>query len=251
MLEGSSEQQAVQHCLKRVTIIVPSTSLFSGTDRDDAPSYQLMPICLQVHIQMRLTTRIKQLSAMRTSLTCIASLTLTLLLNPAYAANATSVGLAWANQLWVPMSGFTSPGTLITTYYTWSPQPVIPTPQYPPSFAVPFEFIPMLWGCTDDHVKSFSTAISRYFDNVNLTRQKDILGFNEPDLAVQSNCSPEKAAEVWKSTLEPLRARGYRLGGPAMTSGPGGKEWLREWFEACQEGCNPDFVPVHWVSGRG
>ena len=106
----------------------------------------------------------------------------------------------------------------------------------------------MLWGCTDDYINPFNAAVARNFDNVNLTRSKDILGFNEPDLAVQSNCSPERAAEVWKSTLEPLKAKGYRLGSPAVTGGPGGKEWMREWFKACAGGCNPDFVAVHWVS---
>lgn len=186
---------------------------------------------------------------MRPRLTYLTVLTTISSLGACLAANLTAAGLAWANDLWVPMGGFTSPNTSISSYYTWSPNPVVPSPQDPPSFNVPFDFIPMLWGCTDDYIAAFNTAVARNFDNVNLTRDRDILGFNEPDLAVQSNCSPRRAAEVWKSTLEPLKAKGYRLGSPAVTGGPGGKEWMRQWFKACEGGCNPDFVAVHWVSG--
>jgi len=106
----------------------------------------------------------------------------------------------------------------------------------------------MIWGCTDDDVSSFNTALSSHFNDVRLTSRKEILAFNEPDLAAQANCSPERAAAVWKSTLEPLKAKGYRLGSPAVTGDPSGKVWLEAWLEACEGGCNPDFVAVHWVS---
>ena len=161
------------------------------------------------------------------------------------AANSTAAGLAWPNKLWVPMGGFTAPNTSISSYYTWSAEPVIPGSHHPSTYDVPFEFIPMLWGCNDTYIKPFNTALDANFYNVALTQQRDILGFNEPDLDVQSNCTPADAARVWIQNIEPLRSRGYRLGAPVPA---GGKEWLQEWFAACNGGCNPDFMTVHWVS---
>jgi hypothetical protein len=172
-----------------------------------------------------------------------------LLPHPSRAANETAAGLAWPNALYVPMGGFNAPGSAVSSYYTWSPQPVIPTEDLSAAYDVPFDFIPMLWGCSDDDVSSFSHAVNCNFWDAHLTSQQDVLGFNEPDLAGQADCSPEQAAEVWKSTLEPLKQKGYRLGSPAVTGGPDGKQWMQRWFEVCDRGCNPDFIAVHWVNG--
>jgi hypothetical protein len=174
-------------------------------------------------------------------------LTLLSTLTDAHAANRTAAGLAWPNQLWVPMAGFTGPSTSISSYYTWTPHPVIPTPDLPPIYNVPFDFIPNLWGCTDDKINEFNDALRGNFSNVKLTPSREILGFNEPDLPGQANCSPERAAEVWQSTLEPLKKQGYRIGSPAVSGGPAGKAWMQRWFEVCDGGCDPDFVAVHWV----
>lgn len=160
---------------------------------------------------------------------------------------AASPGLAWPNQLYVPMAGFAGPGTAISSYYTWSPNPIIKPKSYPSIYSVPFDFIPMIWGCSDDDIAGFNAALNTTFQGVNLTSTKDILAFNEPDLGAQANCSPEKAAQVWKDVLEPLKKKGYRLGSPAVTGGPAGKQWMQDWLEGCQGGCNPDFVAVHWV----
>ena len=161
-------------------------------------------------------------------------------------ANAALAGLAWANGLWVPMGGFNAPGTSISSYYTWSPNPVVPSSSLSPIFNVPFDFIPMIWGCSDGDVSGFNAAMKSNFSNVKLTPGKEILAFNEPDLKGQADCSPERAADVWKSSIEPLKAKGYRLGSPAVTGG--GKEWMQRWFRACEGGCDPDFIAVHWVS---
>lgn len=164
---------------------------------------------------------------------------------------AASPGLAWPNQLYVPMAGFTAPNTAISSYYTWSPSPVIKPKSYPSTFDVPFDFIPMIWGCSEADISGFNQALKGDFGGVNLTSTKDILGFNEPDLGAQANCSPERAAKVWIEVLEPLKKQGYRLGSPAVTGGPEGKKWMQDWFAACNGGCDPDFVAVHWVSSYG
>ncbi|WVO13466.1 hypothetical protein L204_101083 [Cryptococcus depauperatus] len=160
--------------------------------------------------------------------------------------NAGGPGLAWANGLWVPMAGFTGPGTLISSYYTWSPYPTIPTDEHSSLYVVPFSFIPMLWGCNQTYIDPFRQQVANNFSNATLTPSRAILGFNEPDHPGQALCTPQDAAQTWKDVLEPLKQRGYRLGSPAVTSGDQGKQWMSEWYAACNGGCNPDFTAVHW-----
>lgn len=69
--------------------------------------------------------------------------------------------------------------------------------------------------------------------------------FNEPDFASQSNIDPTYAAQLWKQYIQPLKAQGVRLGGPAVTSAPSGRPWLTTFLAACT-GCTIDFLPVHW-----
>ena len=110
----------------------------------------------------------------------------------------------------------------------------------------------MLWGCNATYTDPFSKALATDtpFGGVNLTSQRDVLGFNEPEIQGQADCTPEQAASTWREVLEPLKERGYRLGSPAVTSGDMGREWLEQWYEACAGGCNPDFIALHWVSPR-
>jgi hypothetical protein len=145
------------------------------------------------------------------------------------------------------MAGFTGSGTHISSYYNWSPSPDIPPAASSSLYDVPFPFIPMLWGCNETYTGPFSSAVASNFSNVNLTSDRAVLGFNEPDIAGQSDCTPSQAAQVWREFLEPLRYQGYRLGSPAVTSGSSGKRWMVEWFEACNGSCNPDFITLHWV----
>jgi hypothetical protein len=71
------------------------------------------------------------------------------------------------------------------------------------------------------------------------------LGFNEPDLAGQSNIDPGYGATLWKQYLEPLKNDGYTLGSPAVTSGASGKVWLQNFLNDCS-GCTIDFITIHW-----
>ncbi|OWZ31021.1 hypothetical protein C347_03779 [Cryptococcus neoformans AD2-60a] len=155
-------------------------------------------------------------------------------------------GLAWANNLWVPMAGFTGDGTLISSYYNWSPYPDIPTSRHSSLFDVPFTFVPMLWSCNSTYIEPFLEQVANNFSDVILTPQRAILGFNEPDQTGQAECSPEEAAQTWIEVIEPLKSQGYRLGSPAVTSGYSGREWMAQWYEACNGSCNPDFTAVHW-----
>lgn len=56
---------------------------------------------------------------------------------------------------------------------------------------------------------------------------------------------PVEAADLWMKYLEPLRASGVRLGGPAVTAAGTGRPWLVDFFKACSN-CTIDFLPLHW-----
>lgn len=59
------------------------------------------------------------------------------------------------------------------------------------------------------------------------------LGFNEPDHPSQANMNPQQGAALWRKFMLPLKARGYRLLSPAVTSAPSGVKWLKEWKRQC------------------
>lgn len=93
-------------------------------------------------------------------------------------------------------------------------------------------------------------AVRNNFSDVMLTNERDVLGFNEPEITGQSECTPQEAVDAWLEHLEPLRDQGYRLGSPAVTSGSYGSEWYAEWWRLCDGRCHPDFIALHWVRGR-
>lgn len=49
---------------------------------------------------------------------------------------------------------------------------------------------------------------------------------------------------MWKTYLEPLRAKGVRLGSPAPSSAPSGITWLQSFFASCAGGCTVDFIAL-------
>ncbi|KDR83536.1 hypothetical protein GALMADRAFT_55152, partial [Galerina marginata CBS 339.88] len=114
--------------------------------------------------------------------------------------------------------------------YSWSP--------WKPagSDALGLEFAPMLWG--PKQIGDFQNLVKPGY-------ARWALGFNEPDINGQSNLDPGYAATLWKQHLQPLKGQGYNLVSPAVTSGPGGKVWLKNFINACS-GCSIDAVAVHW-----
>ncbi|MGC4750666.1 glycoside hydrolase family protein [Micromonospora sp. DT201] len=100
------------------------------------------------------------------------------------------------------------------------------------------EFVPMIWGA-----KSVTAS--------NLQRAKQngrqLLGFNEPDLAGQAEMTVDQALELWPQ----LEATGLPLGSPAVAWGgdrPG--EWLDRFMAgAKQRGYRVDFIALHWYGG--
>jgi hypothetical protein len=61
--------------------------------------------------------------------------------------------------------------------------------------------------------------------------------------------SPQHAVDAYRKYIMPFSGR-TALGAPAVTNGPGGLRWLREFLRLCA-GCQIDFVPIHWYESAG
>ncbi|MFJ5301721.1 glycosyl hydrolase [Streptomyces sp. NPDC088350] len=98
------------------------------------------------------------------------------------------------------------------------------------------DFVPMIWGPGSVTDAELGAAVQN--------GSKELLGFNEPDNAGQSNMTPEQALDLWPR----LESTGLRLGAPAVASGAaddGG--WLDRFMKgAGDRGLRVDFIPVHW-----
>lgn len=116
-------------------------------------------------------------------------------------------------------------------YYTWSPEPV----------QTDIEFVPMLWG-----LKQANDWDSNINNTIAAQHVTSLLGFNEPEIEGQSNLSPADGATQWKAHIEPLKGLNVRLGAPAPSGSPTGKQWITDWLSACDGGCTVDFMPLHW-----
>jgi hypothetical protein len=83
--------------------------------------------------------------------------------------------------------------------------------------------------------------------------QRHFLGLNEPDVASQANLTVEEALQIWSEHVVPARAKfKFRLGGPAVSSSPEGRGWLRGfWEQLGGEGRGKiAFLPVHWYGSE-
>ncbi|WP_405951205.1 sigma-70 family RNA polymerase sigma factor [Streptomyces prunicolor] len=117
-------------------------------------------------------------------------------------------------------------------YYTWSTQHSgITTPSSG-------SFVPMIWGAKS--VTDSSLAQARSYGPY-------LLGFNEPDMAQQSNMTVDQALELWPR----LMAAGKILGSPAVAYGgdtAGG--WLDRFMSGAEaKGYRVDFITLHWYGG--
>jgi len=104
----------------------------------------------------------------------------------------------------------------------------------------------MLFG---DFTNNFTATVNASLDQgYNISH---VLAFNEPDQGSGvggSSLSPAKAAARWIKDIEPLRARGVKLGAPAVSNldFPGGGKWMQDFFTACNGSCHSDFMPLHY-----
>ena len=117
-------------------------------------------------------------------------------------------------------------------YYTWAPDH--PGITSPPGV----HFVPMIWGAGS--VTSATLHEVRH-------EGPDLLGFNEPDMASQSNMSVSQALQLWPR----LMGTGLKLGSPAVATGaatPGG--WLDQFMRGVRaRHLRVNFITVHWYGG--
>ena len=99
-------------------------------------------------------------------------------------------------------------------------------------------YVPMIWGAAN----VTSATLSQVSQEGRI-----LLGFNEPDLASQSNMTVAQALDLWPK----LMATGMTLGSPAVAAGaatPGG--WLDQFMAGAKtRGYRVDFITVHWYGG--
>ncbi|BBH63749.1 hypothetical protein ACTI_04340 [Actinoplanes sp. OR16] len=115
-------------------------------------------------------------------------------------------------------------------YYDWAPNDdEVPGP-------AGVEFVPMIWGAANVTDATLKQAKAEGDDW--------LLGFNEPDLAEQSNMSVEAALDAWPS----LEATGMKLVSPAVAFGgdtAGG--WLDRFMAgAASRDLRVDAIALHW-----
>lgn len=120
-------------------------------------------------------------------------------------------------------------GSKASWYYDWAPSRIDHLGATGP------QFVPMIWGAKNADAATLATAGSQ---------GSTLLGFNEPDMASQSDMTVEQALDLWPK----LQATGLRLGSPAVAADaatPGG--WLDRFMAgAAARGYRVDFVTVHW-----
>jgi hypothetical protein len=143
-------------------------------------------------------------------------------------AGGGKVGLGWALGDDPSLKNFVT--SKVSAIYSWSPD------KPADSDALGLEFAPMLWGT--NQISDFQNLVKPGYAHW-------ALGFNEPDLAGQSNLDPGYAASLWQQYIQPLKDQGYSLVSPAVTSGASGIPWLTSFISDCG-GCTIDAVAVHW-----
>jgi hypothetical protein len=112
-------------------------------------------------------------------------------------------------------------------YYTWGLQGV---PQFD------LKFTPMVWGAPDvkklDQISPGAT---------------ELLAFNEPDGAQQSNVSVQEAAELWTQLKAKANSMNARLGSVATAQSPlAPNSYFDQLWNAITD--KPDFICLHWYA---
>jgi hypothetical protein len=123
---------------------------------------------------------------------------------------------------------------------SWSFDWYSATWENPPSL----EFVPMLWCSTDQALlDAWKNNAQSIIDHSPLL-STHLLAFQEPDNEGQCNITPLFAAATYIVYFQPYKGSAL-LGAPAVSSKPGGLQWLSEFLYHCQ-GCEINFVPIHW-----
>ncbi|KAF2429529.1 hypothetical protein EJ08DRAFT_569429, partial [Tothia fuscella] len=113
------------------------------------------------------------------------------------------------------------------------------------SFNPALRYIPMIHSLQSDVVGVWSKNVD--------SRPQDtdaVLAFNEPDGCNGGGATCMAIGNAVNGYRELMTKYGpqVRLGSPAITNGATGIPWLKEFLSQCN-GCQVDFVAVHWYAG--
>lgn len=132
----------------------------------------------------------------------------------------------------------------ITWGYNWDSAPAgLPSQfQYVPTL---FSTLPVHTGQWDGNVKNAIKGSGTHY----------VMSFNEPDMpAPQADMTVAAAVAAYKQYMAPYGSGNVKLGSPSVSNGVGtntatgqpmGLDWLKPFLQQCN-GCQIDFVPVHW-----
>jgi hypothetical protein len=136
----------------------------------------------------------------------------------------------------------------VSWWYNWSPSPSATAPlDYRAQYQM--DFYPMVWG--------FDYDVAAIEDYLRAHPQiKYLLVMNEPNLASESDITPQQAASLWPDFEAIAAATGVKIVGPAVTWGtmPGYQDplaWLDAFYAAYEEANDHrppriDYIAFHW-----
>jgi hypothetical protein len=123
-------------------------------------------------------------------------------------------------------------------YYTWGNDDVT-------SFVDSAEFVPMIWGHSGVN-KATCDRINKMFEEGKIFY---VLGFNEPDLAEESNMTVDQALDDWALLCANLDSR-IKLVSPAPSYPT--RQWLTDFMNGAKSrNLRVDYVAVHIYAGKG
>jgi hypothetical protein len=106
------------------------------------------------------------------------------------------------------------------------------------------EFVPMLWGAWGKETGLINKIETDIFPEIEAGRVHRVLGFNEPDVAAQSNLAVEDVVEYWQ-VLEDI---GAPIASPSVGQGLG--SWMLDFMSKVDESClRMEYVALHWYGG--
>jgi hypothetical protein len=84
---------------------------------------------------------------------------------------------------------------------------------------------------TGQNVEDIAKYIPSWQDD---EKTQDFLGFNEPDIKFQAHMSASQGVELWKQYILPIKQAypSAKVGSPAVSNGPNGIQWLKDFFDA-------------------
>lgn len=151
-------------------------------------------------------------------------------------AGKPKLGLAWPNGDGMNISHFLN--RKVSWYYSWDATPGMSSP--PDNVT----FCPMLWG--DKKLNKFKKHVLEDMNNKN-NAGKCVLGMNEVNQRGQADMSVDRACNLLRENVMPLKDNGFYFVSPVTTNAPDGMKWMKDFRNKCSDvWSKTDAVAVHF-----